>query len=111
MTVKVVWLLASLSLSAVSGPVAAKDTAEIYGGGASSCGKWLAADQEDHYFYLQWVLGYVSAAGHYDVKGNLRDTDAEAMSAWIDSYCRQHPLELIATAADVLVRELAKPGK
>ena len=80
----------------------------IYGFGALSCGKWLAAAQNsvDRGLNTAWVLGWVSAAGSY---GHLPDTDAEAITAWIDNYCRDHPLDKIADASAALVQELAKP--
>jgi hypothetical protein len=82
----------------------------VYGWGNHSCGKWLASinDESERFLYSSWVLGWVSAAGYYDVQGSLRKTDSDAMRAWIDNYCHDHPLETIDTAASALVRALAK---
>lgn len=52
----------------------------------------------------------MSAAGYYGMPGPLRDTDAEAVAAWVDNYCREHPLNNIREAAASLVDELAKPN-
>ena len=58
-----------------------------YGVGAHSCGMWLAARKSgDYYIYGQWMLGFVSAVGYFDVY-DLKDTDAQAMMAWVDNYC------------------------
>jgi len=35
----------------------------VYGHGLTSCGKWLATPSPDDTEMLQWVLGYVTAAG------------------------------------------------
>jgi hypothetical protein len=43
------------------------------------------------------------------VQGNLRDTDHDAVSAWLDKYCRENPLNKIKDAAKSLVDELSKP--
>jgi hypothetical protein len=90
---------------------ASRTTATIYGVGNHSCGKWLALprDDDDWFIHISWVSGWLSAAGHYDVHGSLSETDSDAIAAWMDNYCRQHPLKSIDDAAAGLVRELAKP--
>jgi len=81
----------------------------VYGSGAKSCGKWLAVRSGGDYdLQLQWVLGWFSAAGFYDVHGDLRDTDSDAITAWLDKYCRENPLKGINDAAAQLVRTLSK---
>ena len=57
------------------------------------------------------MLGWVSAAGYYNVQGTLRDTGHDAISAWADKYCREHPLDKITQAAKSLVDELSKPRR
>ena len=58
---------------------------------------------------VSWVLGWLSAAGHYSV--DLKETDVDAISAWVDSYCHANPLDTVAGAATVLVKTLAVGGK
>jgi len=53
----------------------------------------------------QWVLGYVTAYGYYGTN-DLKKVDGYAMTAWIDNYCQQNPLEDIETAAQQLVESL-----
>ena len=38
-----------------------------------------------------------------------RNTDAPAITAWVDKYCRENPLKNIADASATLVIELSKP--
>ena len=82
----------------------------IYGAGTFSCGNWLANRRgAEQFSYNAWLLGWVSAAGHYEAHGPLRDTDSSALIAWVDNYCREHPLDQIFDAAAGLVETLAKP--
>lgn len=105
-------VVASLVLCGLAAEAHA-DKAINYGAGVSSCGEWLAdANKElDRMYDTSWLLGWVSAAGFYDVRGDLRHTDAAAMSAWVDNYCHAYPLNNIADAAAALIKALAKqPG-
>jgi len=40
---------------------------------------------------------------------HLRHTDANAVEAWLDKYCHEHPLKHLADASGDLITELAKP--
>jgi hypothetical protein len=53
-------------------------------------------------------MGWLGAAGYYNVQGKLRVTDANAITAWVDKYCREHPLDGIDIASARLVDELSK---
>ncbi len=104
----------SLALCVFVGKAWADDgNATVYGAGAESCGRWLASssDQGTRLYNESWVLGWLSAAGHYNVHGPMQDTDADAVSAWLDSYCKEHPLDSLHVASAVLVRELSKRAK
>jgi hypothetical protein len=37
------------------------------------------------------------------------DLSANAVSAWVDTYCREHPLDNLTVAAEHLVEELSTP--
>jgi hypothetical protein len=50
----------------------------------------------------------MSAAGYYGVPGGLRETDSDAVAAWVDKYCREHRLNNVKDAAASLVDELSK---
>jgi hypothetical protein len=86
----------------------------IYGGGTESCGQWIAsANNGTRGWLLSWVLGWVTAAGHYGVGAMyakspaLQDSDADAIAAWLDNYCSTHSLDKMPKAVDALVQELA----
>jgi hypothetical protein len=85
----------------------------VYGAGTASCGKWLA-DRETpmHPVELSWVLGFLTASENFLGELHLpspRHTDANAVAAWVDKYCRENPLKNIADASPALVIELSKP--
>jgi hypothetical protein len=76
---------------------------KLYGAGVNSCGKWLSDRKADRWYDEgQWLLGWVSAVGYYGV-ANLRQTDSDAIAAWLDNYCQAHPLDQLDVAADHLV--------
>jgi hypothetical protein len=85
----------------------------LYGAGNRSCGNWLAdRGNVTHETELNWVLGWLSASGAFIAtvtKGSLRHTDADAVAAWVDKYCRAYPINNIGDAASSLVVELSKP--
>ena len=80
-----------------------------YGAGISSCGQWSASRKSLSYgdwgLPAQWILGYVTAVNSY-AGTPTRETDAEGIMAWTDTYCQTHPLESIGTAASALVVDL-----
>jgi hypothetical protein len=93
----------------VVGAIAASgiaEAAEVMGAGIDSCGRWTSDRTDPHSPPAlqdeQWVLGYLSAVGQmsltkYDPLGG---TDAFAVWAWVDNFCRSNPLSHIADAAE-----------
>jgi hypothetical protein len=85
----------------------------VYGAGTASCGKWLADRQTlTHNVELNWVLGFLTASENFFGELHLpmpRHTDAPAVAAWVDKYCRENPLKNVADASANLVIELSKP--
>jgi len=83
----------------------------IQGGQATSCGKYMEARAEksvDAFAHTAFIAGYVTAYNRltpetYDILGG---TDMQSVAAWLDNYCKAHPLKGLATALDVLTAEL-----
>ena len=75
------------------------------GVGTGSCGSWTAARRNPYGLQTlanqQWVLGFLSGIGFMGagVSNPLNGVDAEGVWAWIDSYCRDRPLDLIGRSA------------
>lgn len=82
------------------------DTIMVYGTGAAACSTWTQrlTDKALHPGDLQWVLGFVSAAGVF--AGVHLKADANAIEPFITKYCQDHPSDTITTAAANMVGNL-----
>jgi hypothetical protein len=83
----------------------AAEQVDIIGAGNASCGLRTAARRDRHAGYAEaWVLGFLSAVGVTSSDKNpLRGVDAEAVWAWIDNYCRAHPLERLVESTEAFI--------
>ena len=106
MAVKLAAVLAMV-VAAQSISLAMAQTSTALGSGTKSCGAWTedrrTPDTHAAFQDMQWVLGFLSGVGFMG-QGEidpLNGLDAHAVWAWIDNYCRDHPLSRIsgATAA------------
>jgi hypothetical protein len=101
-------LLAALMVSPIF--AAAGQSVTLTGLGTGPCGTWTAvrhdrkaADAE------QWVVGFLSGAAVFSKDlAPLNGVDADAVWAWIDRYCRAHPLDALSEAGKSFV--VAHPG-
>jgi hypothetical protein len=51
-----------------------------------------------------WALGFISGVATYsDHLDPLKGLDADAVSYWLDNYCRAHPTEKFAKAVSVFI--------
>lgn len=83
----------------------------VYGFGTQSCGRWTQERRSaDQYVKLtragleSWAMGFISGAGY--AGETMRNSDADAMLAWMDNYCAANPLDYVSTAAEHLIQEL-----
>jgi hypothetical protein len=89
-------------------------TSQVYGHGTVSCPKvieGLDQDKEMAKFehqtpwrglvYNAWVSGYITGVPDLKIK------DADSRDAYIEKYCRDHPLSTLINAAQSLVNDLA----
>lgn len=84
----------------------------IYGFPGVSCGSWTSArglENMKEAQYASWVLGFVSGAGYAEVK--MKETDSQAMLAWVDNYCGANPLDTIVEAIKELIATLEDKAK
>jgi opacity protein-like surface antigen len=98
-------LPAALAVVLLSASAQAAEYNEIGGGVSSSCGRWTEARSNQAkafaYMYQQWVVGFLSGIGYAGVEFGadpLRGMDADGVWAWIDNYCRGHPIDTISAA-------------
>jgi len=77
-----------------------------------SCGTWINTPKNtaQHEQLKSWVLGYLSGDNIQSSVDFLRGRDADALTVWIDNYCRRNPLHEITRAMVELVKEL-KAGR
>ena len=109
---RLILLIASLivmSMVLMTNQVSAK---YFIGAGTNSCGAWLEARKihGGRAMDMQaWVLGYVSGRNQADPRDKdfLVEPDAEALFAWLDSYCPRHPLDKFVSAINALIYDLS----
>ena len=89
----------------------ASTTANLIGSGTGSCGKWLESRQNlaVHYQHQQWVYGFLSGVNWETSGPQAKPPDGEAVVAFVDTYCRNNPLHILALAAAALVQEAGGP--
>ena len=99
-------LLATLALCVLAASPSYAFT--VLGAGAVSCGKWTQQRQNRNDMQIGgWALGFVSGANAMETNIDfLEAPDADAVLAWVDNYCRSHPLDQVSTALVHLVIEL-----
>jgi hypothetical protein len=85
---------------------------ELRGAGNLSCGRWSAQRSDglhsagtnlpdgSHYLTESWVAGFLSGMGYAGKQGGepFHGVDNDGIFAWIDNYCRAHPIERLAEA-------------
>src|SRR5688500_4723431 len=78
----------------------------VYGMGDNTCGSYvLTRSATDREAPFQWVLGFVTAHDRIN-RGAFKETDSDAVEAWLMQYCKANPLEYLHVAAQHLVIEL-----
>jgi hypothetical protein len=100
-------IIAGLIVSLTGRAVKAEEQYHLIGQGTASCGKWTAVRHDEHALgHEQWILGFLSGVGWGGAEfgdNPLSGTDADGVLAWIDNYCRAHPLEWLAVAGGAFV--------
>ena len=96
-------------------PASAQQTriTRIMGFAETSCGTWTA-ERKKRSPYLKelmelWALGFLSGS-NWSRKDpdRLVGLDADAITSWLDNYCRRNPLETFPSAVIALAKELAQ---
>lgn len=83
----------------------------VYGPATESCGTWvshISPEDLERLADVSWLNGFLSGYNVWSPEPGTATsaTDMRGMVAWIDNYCRAHPLETVGTAATVLVYTL-----
>jgi hypothetical protein len=81
----------------------------LYGAGTLTCGEWQrhrSTENKGATLQLQaWIDGFLSGSGE-EIDFIAPKATEVAYYAWIDNYCRQNPLNMVAEAAVALKNEL-----
>ena len=109
--------LTAVAVSAISQSVCAADSKKstIVGVGAIECGIWIkgrsAHDEKIDNLFLAWLQGYLSGLNGQRILDSRNDTASvpgpDSVLAYIDKYCREHPLETVVAGATMLYGEIA----
>jgi len=81
----------------------------VFGYGTQSCGRWTAEkekDAVDRDIFHSWVTGYMTAYSKWVEKTQdspVNSSDPIGAFAWIDNYCKEHPLDNVDGAAEQLI--------
>lgn len=112
-----IFLLAALCGLLLNGGAEAADASGTYttfGTGNITCERWLEDRKKDDapkWQRQEWLLGYLSAYNNWVHRGQnvAEGRDDKSLFAWIDTYCREHTGDLLATATENLILNLKKP--
>ena len=102
---RLLFLIACAALPATANAVQLE---EISG---SSCGQWTEVQAAGNTVlgaqFRGWVMGFMSGwAWTHPKTDPIKNVDAPGMFGWVDNYCKDHPLDSIATASEHLAAEL-----
>ena len=86
----------------------------VEGAGVRSCESYQADRKKGgsmHYIDLNWAKGFITGVNfiHAETKGNPQlgeGLDLDALTLWIDGYCRNNPTAALSDASAALVYEL-----
>jgi len=111
-------LIAIVAAAAIAAGVTAqahaKPLVSVYGPTELSCGAWtkVQTTTDIRRQYHMWMFGFVSgqiwASRHRDT---VAMTDADAITAYVDKRCADHPLDSIVKVGSDLVDELVEKAK
>lgn len=87
---------------------------EVYGAGNLTCGKWTLARENKNEMQVelmkQWVAGWVVSYNYYLTertgKGRVSTPDFDTMTAYLDKFCAEKPLTVLALAPAQMVQDL-----
>ena len=106
--VLVIGVITLLVVTGVGVKARKQRTYAVYAEGVTSCFAWVenrkTSKEIDWEFKGQWILGWLSGASLYAAQ--LKETDKDAVYAWVDDYCTANSLKDLDEAARDLVEAL-----
>lgn len=102
------------SIALILVPLQAQAQSTAYGNGAASCALFVTAVEASRQgdrsvdSYMQWFSGYATLASAQTGIDYFDGTDNPRMQAWLETWCRAHPLGMFDEAAAQLMGELGR---
>jgi len=88
----------------------------IYGSGSQPCGRYImvldgyqkkiAGDAMDYLDFMGWLSGFATSQSLQSDEDVLRGKNSDAITAWLENYCREHPSDDFLTASQKLLNAL-----
>lgn len=90
----------------------AQEGLPLYGLGKDECGEYLEhrrqGDWATEHAYLHWMYGFFTARNYYYSGRQMRNDVKNATAlAYLDKFCRDHPLALVAQGVIELAEHYA----
>jgi len=112
------FILVILAFLMMSSQICAQTKWKIYGYGTASCGHYVKVlegergedvnDTADYIGFMGWFSGFASAYSMRLDEEVLHEKDADAITLWLESYCREHPMDNFSLASMELLSALGK---
>jgi len=87
-----------------------------YGYGSKTCGRYVGAREgfrkgnaEERFevqMYLSWLDGFATAVSAKQYEDVLKGKDFDAISLWLENYCKHNPLDSFLIASSRLITAL-----
>lgn len=111
---KCILLCIVFSAARVKAQVVNQPVWEVYGAGNLTCGKWTLAREIKNEMQVelmkQWVAGWVVSYNYYLTertgKGRVSTPDFDTITAYLDKYCAEKPLTVLALAPAQMIQDL-----
>ena len=88
----------------------------IYGPGSQTCGRFVTvldgyrkkipSDTMDFFDFMGWLSGYATGQSLQSDEDVLRGKTFEAITLWLENYCREHPSDDFFTASTKFLNAL-----
>jgi hypothetical protein len=113
LTVQSVQVAFGLFLLVTWVPAPAQRAGFVSGDGIAPCGDYLRDRQLQTRdgMYADWIAGYMAAYNLFSTYPQVRLPDSTnspqpTILAYVDKFCRDHPLSFVVNAADALIGDL-----
>jgi len=58
------------------------------------------SDTDEYYLYMSWFEGFATCQSHIIKEDVLHGSDLDAITLWLEKYCKDHPMDSFTTASE-----------